>query len=133
MKGVVLAGLLAATSLVGQQLEFQTEQLLLGGNEVSFLEMSKEMKEAGNQELAKAFRKVHRRKSWRDESLFVEGVSLLSAGLYIPGKMPVRNWVFKGILIGSGVALVETDNLRKRKTQRLAVDVVARYNALKLE
>ena len=133
MKNLLLFSLLTISSMNAQELTFHPSQLNRGSELVTFKEVAKELKDSGNKDLAHEFSRVHRRKTWSDLLIHDMGTTLYISWLFLPKSNNKASLYFKGGLGISGLSILLLDERRSKKTEKMAIEVVAKYNQLDLK
>ena len=133
MKNLLLFSLLTISSMNAQELTFHPSQLNRGSESVTFKELAKELKDSGNKDLAHEFSRVHRRKTWSDLLVHDMGTTLFTSWFFLPQSNNKVTLYFKGGLGISGLSILLLDERRSKKTEKLAIEAVEKYNQLDLK
>ena len=133
MKNLLLFSLLTISSMNAQELTFHPSQLNRGSESVTFKEVAKELKDSGNKDLAHEFSRVHRRKIWSELLVHDMGTTLFTSWFFLPQSNNKVTLYFKGGLGISGLSILLLDERRSKKTEKLAIEAVEKYNQLDLK
>lgn len=129
MKAYFLAiSLLVSGISHAQSLKYHKTEISLDGSQTTFKELSIKMSELGDAELAKDFKKIHRRRENLDPGWLSTGITVYTIGLWEiieKGKIEVLSASYA--VTGLGIALF--DDIRQAKTERFIIKTVDKYNS----
>lgn len=112
-------------ALNAQSLKYHQEELSLDGTSITYKALSRQLKESGDLELAKQFRRIHRRRENTEPGWLGMGITSYTIGLWeLMIERP--NW-FSGTTAAVGLGILLMDDQRQKKTERLIESAVERY------
>ena len=85
------------------------------------------------EDLAHEFSRVHRRKTWSELLVHDMGTTLFTSWFFLPQSNNKVTLYFKGGLGISGLSILLLDERRSKKTEKLAIEAVEKYNQLDLK
>lgn len=129
MKAKLLSILLVfSVTASAQSLRYHQTEISLDTSQTTFKELSIKMSELGDAELAKDFKKIHRRRENLEPGWLSTGITVYTIGLWETiqnGKIDMLSASYAAI--GIGIALY--DDFRQAKTEKLIIEAIDKYNS----
>lgn len=129
MKSLLISTLILVSVFAsGQSLSFHSTEISLNGVRTTFKDLSIKMSELGDSELAKDFKKIHRRRENIEPGWLHMGLTSYTIGLWeIIQSGRIQTLTASYTVTGLGIALY--DDIRQSKTERLIIETVDKYNS----